>query len=530
MQNLFNSVMLSDPKSNKFDMSHDRKFSMDMGKLVPCHIQEIVPGDRITMQTEQMIRFAPMVAPMMHNVDVYTHFFFVPNRILWANWRDFITGGEDGTANPSFPTCEALNIPISSIGDYLGIPTDVNNPVVVSAMPIAAYCKIYDEYYRDQNLQTTKLFQPLVDSDNNYYDNLLTAQCLPRAWEHDYFTSALPTTQKGPEVTVPLGNTADVNFRQNVVDDVITSVTTDSPVLFSTVEDLQTMGDGTASIRVGTGDNPNVSINNSANLVVDLTSATAASINDLRFSIKLQEYYERLNRGGSRYNEYIKSMFGVNSSDARLQRPEYLGGGKSPISVSEVVQTSNSFSDTTPQGNLSGHGVSLGQGWQFSKSFEEHGYIIGFVSVMPRTAYFQGLHRHYKRFDKLDYLIPTFANLGEQPIYNYELYMQGTSDDSETFGYTPRYADYRFLNSSVHGDFRETLSYWHMARDFSTLPSLNSQFIECDPTDRIFAIQTLPDDGDGGGLPLRNYDKLYCHMYHKIIASRKLPMYGIPQI
>lgn len=512
--------MLSDPKSNTFDMSHDRKFSMDMGRLVPCYLQEIVPGDRVTMQTEQMIRFAPMVAPMMHNVDVFTHFFFVPNRILWANWRDFITGGEDGTANPGFPTCEANNLAIGTYGDYLGIPTQVNNPVVVSALPVAGLCKIWDEYYRDQNLQPTKLFQPLVDFDNDYYDSILTTNPFNRAWEHDYFTSALPTTQKGPEVDLPLGTTAPLVYTsgQSRVRDLTGDI-------WENAGDL--LNDGDANVTSGS---VAVGIDVTPNTVVDLTSATSASINDLRFAIKLQEYYERLNRGGSRYNEYIKSMFGVNSSDARLQRPEYLGGGKTPVSVSEVVQTSNSFADNTPQGNLSGHGVSLGQGWQFSRSFEEHGYIIGFISVMPKPAYSQGLHRHFKRFNRLDYLIPTFSNLGEQPIYNYELYMQGTADDNLTFGYTPRYAEYRFMNGSVHGDFRDTLSYWHMARDFNALPLLNSSFISCVPTDRIFAVQDLPDDGGESGNPIRNFHKLYCHMYHKIMCSRKLPVFGVPSI
>lgn len=523
MRNLFNTVEFFSPKKNFFDLSHDRKFSCEMGQLVPIHVQEVLPGDKISLKCTQMIRFAPLISPAMQKIDVYTHFFFVPNRLLWKNWEDFITGGEQADVNPEFPYINfGVAMSPGEIPDYLGIPAGqpLNNRC--SALPFAAYGLIYNEYYRDQNLQEP-LDVDLKDGDVtlDMVNAGLLGPCFNRAWGHDYFTSALPFAQKGGEVILPLGDSAPIDFTGSGAGAVATRIN-GTPAAIGDLNVQNTPFFGLVKDAAG----QTVNIDNSASLEADLSQATSSSIEDLRRAFRLQEWLEKNARGGSRYIENLLVHFGVKSSDARLQRPEYLGGGKSPVSISEVLQTSESVN--TPQGNLSGHGINVGQSHQFSRSFEEHGYIIGIMSVMPLSSYSQGIPRHFTKFDKLDYMWPTFATIGEQEIKNKEIYA-GTASDEGTFGYVPRYSEYRFLPSSIHGDFRDTLEYWHLGRKFSSLPALNDLFIKCVPSDRIFAVQDLPDDGSPDQ-PVRAYDKLYCHVYHEIKALRPLPRFGVPTI
>ena len=518
---IFSKVAMPRPQTNTFDLSHDRKFSGKIGELMPISVMEVVPGDKFNIKATNMTRFAPLITPIMHKASVYCHFFFVPNRILWPNWENFISGGEDGLADPTFPTVD-LTIPtqygVQTLADYLGLPTG-NQLQNVSALPFAAYQKIYQDYYRDENL-ITKTDVTLSDGTQTNIDTIELSSMKKRAWQHDYFTSALPWTQRGPEATIPLGTTAPISYvsgSTNTLKD-----TTGSIIQGYNGNIASGATQGTLEVLFPNAINAN--IDNSDSLSADLSNATASSINDLRRAFRLQEWLERNARGGARYIEIITAHFGVRSSDARLQRPEFLGGSSTPITISEVLQTSNTAgatgSDATPQGNMAGHGVSVGSSNYVSYRAEEHGYIIGIMSVMPKTAYQQGVPKHWKKLDKFDYYWPSFANIGEQPIYNEELYHQNTAEDAEVFGYTPRYAEYKYIPSTVHGEFRDTLKFWHMGRIFQTKPVLNQDFIECDSTevDRVFAVE---DDAT---------EHLYVYLHNEVKATRLMPYFGTPTI
>lgn len=516
--NQFNRIQVRRKASNWFDLSHDNKLSTNFGRLTPVLVKEVLPNDVWQMRSSTLVRFAPMLAPIMHNVNVFVHYFFVPNRIVWDSWEKFISPDlikETPPAWPHFSYAAGTSLPTKGLPDYLGLPSGRDGLGAVSAIPFGAYQMIYQEYYRDENLENDALYK-LVNGSNNA--NLAAlSQLRNRSWEHDYFTSNLPFAQKGPAVNLPLGGEADIiadpsgpPFNAAFVLHATTGLPASGALNADSLSGVLEDASNTSSF-----------IDPNGSLVADLSTATATTINDLRVAMRLQEWFELAARGGSRYTEQLRSFWNARPSDSRLNRPEFLGGTKASVIISEVLQTSATVTGETPQATMSGHGLSAANGKYIRFKAEEHGFIIGIMSILPRTAYFQGIHRQWTRQTWDDYAWPQFAHLGEQAVLNKEIYSANDSQNDATFGFLPRYSEYRTALSEVHGDFRTSLKFWHMAREFASRPNLNNTFIRCAPSsdgiNRIFAVQ---DESD----------KLWCCVEHDIKVRRMLPKYGTPTL
>lgn len=571
---IFDKIPINKPKRNAFNLSHERKMTCKLGKLNVMLNIPVVPGDTAKVVTEAMVRMAPMVAPIMHRVNCYIHYFYVPNRIIWSEFEEFITGGEDGTAEPAMPHITGSQIGAlvrnnstrylfesGGLWDFMGLPTDDDLPqsqdIKISLLPFRAYQLIWNEYYRDQNLQEEiDICKDISGNDHSttQLHDLLSMR--NRCWEKDYFSSALPWPQRGEDVFLPLHGDAPLVYKDtdqsilsgtlqaksmamtfnsasnpdgsllelrngNMATSGVSHTTTGNLTFTRDAEDVGTLTNvvfGNASMQVT---NPS---NFAAGYSADLSQVTAATINELRRATAAQRYLELRARSGSRYIEVIEAEFGVRSSDARLQRPEYLGGGKTALVISEVLQNSAS-DDVTPQGNMAGHGLSVGKTHKFKRFFEEHGYVIGIMSIVPKPTYQQGIPRDFLKMDKYDFYSPMFAHLGEQEIFNAEIYANQPNPYG-LFGYTPRYAEYKYIPSSVHGDFRGNMDFWHMGRIFSNPPTLNAEFVQVDEAaddlTRIFAAQT-----DSDGVP---YDHYWVYLYNQVKMVRPMPVFGIPKI
>lgn len=519
MSSIFEQVAFNRLAQSKFDLSHDIKLSFKMGQIVPTCVMEAMPGDTFTFQVQNLMRFAPLIAPVMHKVEISTMYFFVPNRILWDGWEDFITDKAD-LVHPyvNLGSGTTGTVTEGSLADYMGIPTgEYEEPVKCNPMPFAAYMKIRDEYFRDQDLDT-EVYMPLTDGDNEgNYGYLFSSPPFRAAWKKDYLTSARPYAQKGDAVKIPL------TFEDNVpvvMDPQNTSWLVAQPDGDPMSGPATLTSAANSHLQAGGFD---AILDPNGNLSVDIQSA-ATDIETLREAWTMQGWLERQVRAGSRYFEQLMAMWDVKSPDARLQRSDFIGSSKQMMVISEVMSTAQSSNDpndaTVAVGTMAGHGISVGGGNSFKYRTVEHGWFVGVVIVRPLTAYQDGLHRKFQRFDRFEYPWPQFANLGMQPILQSEVRarVEAGTDPYRTFGYTLRYNEMKYENNRVAGEMRSTLDYWHLGRVFTspTDPELTTNFIRCNPDTRIFAV-TDPEA-----------DHIYAHIFNNISAVRKLPRFGIP--
>lgn len=553
MAGLFNTVVARVPRRNAFSRSFENDLTVNFGVLAPFLCEEVFPGDDFRFRTEVSIKLAEMIAPAMARIDAYMHYFFVPNRLLYVDWEDFITGGLDGTfangtmLNPVSPCADFNDLlnqgycDTTRLGDYLGLPSlphgqgqVYDNLPPISLFPFLAYQKIYSDYYKDELLSNVPNFEPHPGgkvSGSGLYDICTTRY---RAWKKDYFTSARPDTQLGPQISIPISGDISSNgtFKFNFSEG--SGVLNNRTYALGSSSSFEQLDDGTVNVPVkALSSGGNLTNGGSYGEGLSLQDASVL-VNELRRSLKLQEWSEKNMRGGNRYIENIFHHFGVKSSDARLQRAQYIGGRKVPVLISEILQSTGTVGDQQYSqgarylGSRGGTGNAVGSSQRVHYYSEEHGFLIGILSIMPHALYMQGIPRMFgDRWDRFSYLWPEFGNLGEQEVYNWELFVEagaGKPNDG-VFGYQSRYADLKQNYNQVHGEFRDNLQYWTTARIFANRPQLNNNFVtmsssaDADGMNKIFAVTSNAVTSH-----------FRCQMFNKITVLRMLPKYGIPSI
>lgn len=507
-------AQIESPKIQRstFDRSHGFKTTLDSGLLIPVFLEEALPGDTFNVNATLFGRLSTPLKPVMDNIVVDLHFFSVPLRLLWTNWKRFNGEQDNPTDSTSFicptMTSVAADYTEMTIYDYMGLPTKITG-IEHNTFFLRAYNMIYNAWYRDENLQDS-----VIENIDNGPDATVDYEILPRGVRKDYFTSALPWAQKADPVSIPLGTTAPITY---------IPATGDNAIIRRSATDATANSIGLSTSAAGafidSGAGTGIFLDPNGTLQADLSTATAATINALREAFQVQRMYERDARGGTRYIELIKSHFGVESPDARLQRPEFLGGTSANVNISPIAQNSATGATGTPQGNLSAMGTFNMSGRGFVKSFTEHEVVLGIASVRADLSYQQGLNRSWSRSTRFDFFWPTLAHLGEQAILNKEIYADGSAADDDVFGYQERYAEYRYKPSQITGLFRSnatgTLDVWHLATDFSALPALNAAFItQQPPIARIVAVPSEPE--------------FILDCFFNFKAARPMPTYATP--
>lgn len=543
---------------SRFDRSASYKTSFNVGQVIPFFLDEVLPGDTFDVTTSKVVRLQTLITPMMDNLYLDFYYFFVPNRLVWEHWKQFNGENTESAWLPATEyqvpqiTAPAVGWNIGTIADYFGIPTGVPN-LSVNALPFRAYALIMNEWFRDENLcdplaiPTDDATVQGVNTGTAVTDVALGGLPYVAAKYHDYFTSCLPAPQKGPDVTIPVAQAA--NYPVKALNEQVPSPG-NVPMAFQW---LSSNGPEGWNFNLGSSSAfaPDVKMYNDGQLfdwdsrttynfqnsvsvpsgysfqptnlwAVADGNAASATINQLRLAFQIQKLYERDARGGTRYIEILKSHFGVTSPDARLQRPEYLGGNRVPINVNQIVQQSATTDGSTPQGNPVGLSLTTDKHGDFTKSFVEHGFIIGVCVARYDHTYQQGLDRMFSRKTRFDYYWPVFANIGEQAVLNKEIYAQGNAEDDQVFGYQEAWADYRYRPNRVTGEMRsaapQSLDVWHLADDYSQLPALSASWIAEDPAnvDRVLAVTSSVSN------------QLFADIYVKNLCTRPMPMYSVP--